>query len=338
MTSIGFGWISGRIGGMRYSFITLGIIASLIAMSCDKQDMAMAGGFPADGVVRIETGPVEAAVADGGVSQAASAGSGSVPSSLGLFLDYGASDKYSMSNILWDRKTSGDWTSQMMMLWKNAKTEVGVYSYSPYVTGSTVSAVSFNIPSDQSKGTDAADLLWFADPSFIPGDETTGLKDGKLAISFKHALVKLKVRLSMGDRIGEGLTVKEVRMKNTISQVSCDLTASGIVTPGTSMTDIRMHAFDDNCYEAIFWPGFGQKAGARMLTVVMSSGSDFDLTIDEDFSFTAGRAYTFEVVLNRKRGANSRCVSRADTMTAENDDVDPDWGKIIDLGIFELCE
>ena len=325
---------------MRYSFIALGIIASLIAMSCDKQDVAMADGFPADGVVRIETasGPVAANFADGSASLTTSAGSVSAPSSLGLFLDYGASDKYSMSNVCWDRKTPGDWISHEMMLWKNAKTEVGVYSYSPYIVGATVSAVSFNIPSDQSKGTEVADLLWFAEPSFIPEDETKGLKDSKLAISFKHALVKLKVRLSFGGRIDKGLTVKEVRLKNTTSQVSCDLTAAGAVTPGASMSDIRMHALGDNCYEAVFWPGSGQKAGARMLTVVMSSGGDFDLTIDEDFYFKAGKAYTFEVVLDQKYGANSRGVSRAGTMTAGSDDIDPGWGRIIDLGIFDLCE
>lgn len=215
---------------MKYS--KLYIIPVLVAAiaSCTKAE-GPEGGVSLEGRAVSISVSVDAAGVSGAGTMAFksnAAGSpvtraeGSIPyagSTLGLFLDYGKDSSgdpapYTQSNILWNNDGSNNWTAAAPMLWGKASDNVGVYAYAPYLEGQTdASGVEFTIPTDQSEGLGAADLLWW-----YPGIEnnkrtevTAGsFTDGKIDIAFRHALIKLTVNFELASQFkGQNISIKE---------------------------------------------------------------------------------------------------------------------------------
>lgn len=257
--------------------ITIATLAALTLGSCSKSDIPVSG-YPSDGVVRIS--PTLAAAVTRADAEAFNG------SSLGLGLYYGDNDKYNRTNSLWTKDGLGNWSSETPVLWKNAEDKVLVYASVPYNSGSG-SVISGNIPSDQSAGLDEADWLWYSE-KVKPGE---ALKDGKLEIELKHALLKLTIKFSYGNEFGDNEpAIKEVWLNGTMGgNVNCDLRyeSRGSLTHTTVpwSLDIKMHKVSDNCYEAIFYPYTGQQAGGDMLTVILENGRDFHLKLAEDLPF-----------------------------------------------------
>lgn len=158
------------------------VALALLASGCGKDaPVAPVTGFPEDGVVRVSTAAGTKADGEGVY----------VGDNLGLFMDYGASDSYSMTNVRWTGAASG-WASDTQMLWKNSTAPAALYAYAPYVAGCTNPAsVRFDIPSDQTSGTVGADFVFWKNEAFVPNDGNPEFVDGKVQIGFNHALVKL---------------------------------------------------------------------------------------------------------------------------------------------------
>lgn len=263
-----------------YNTIVIAAIAAVAFVSCSKSDIPVSG-YPEDGVVRISpTVAVPVTRADGEVFNG---------SELSLGLCYGENDKYNRTTSLWTKDELGNWNSDTPVLWKNAEDEVEVYAFAPYSSMDGRYA-SFSIPSDQSAGLEEADMLWYSD-KVTPGS----LKDGKLDVVLNHALLKMTVKLSFGDEfegsgsVGGAVSVKEVWLNETMPSFHCNLNfdgRGGLTHPTTGWPlDIKMHKVSDLCYEAIFYPSKGQKAGGNMLTVILSNGRDYHLTLSEDLAF-----------------------------------------------------
>ena len=281
--------------------ITVAAIAAVAFVSCSKSDIPVSG-YPADGVVRISPTVAEPVTrADGEVFKGSEL-------SLGLF--YGANDKYNRTTSLWTKDELGNWNSETPVLWKNAEDEVEVYAFAPYSSMGGRYA-SFSIPSDQSAGLEEADMLWYSD-KVTPGS----LKDGKLDVVLNHALLKLTVNLGYGDELGDAVPkIKEVWLNGTMPSFHCNLNFDGRggLTHPTAYRplDIKMHKVSDLCYEAIFYPSDGQKAGGNMLTVILSNGRDYHLTLSEDLAFEkdprndsfylGGTAYEMSVKIGRDK-------------------------------------
>ena len=267
--------------------------AALILASCEKNSDSTNENFPADGVVRID------ASVSGLMTKADLPYSGYTGSDLGLFIDYGDGDYYSKDNVRWVNN-SGTWTPENQVLWKNAQSPVGIFAYAPHISGADDhTGVEFSIPSNQVNGTSAADFLWYSKPGFVPAND---LSNQKLDITFSHVLVKLKVNLVFGNEFGDSHSVKDVILNGTSSKIRCNLANMTVADlDQSSSNDISMCNTADNVYEAIFFPGKGQKSGARMLTVVMSDSKAYNVSIDSDLELTSGYAYTMNVKVGKDK-------------------------------------
>ncbi len=273
--------------------LAVAAFAALILASCEKDIDSNNENFPADGVVRID------ASVSGLMTKADLPSSEYTGSDLGLFIDYGDGDYYSKDNVRWVNN-NGTWTPENQVLWKNAKSPVGIFAYAPHISGADDhTSVEFSIPSNQTGGTSSADFLWNSMSGFVPAD---GLVDQKLNITFSHVLVKLKVNLTFGNEFGDAHSVKDVILNGTSSKIRCDLAGRTVSDlDQSSSNDISMCNTSDYVYEAIFFPGKGQKNGARMLTVVMSDNKAYNVTIDSDLELLGGYAYTMNVKVGKDR-------------------------------------
>ena len=273
--------------------LALAAFAALILVSCEKNIDFTNENFPADGVVRID------ASVSGLMTRADLPYSGYTGSDLGLFIDYGDGDYYSKDNLRWVNN-GGIWTPESQVLWKNAQSPVGIYAYAPHISGADDhTSVEFSIPSNQVNGTFSADFLWCSLPGFVPADE---LVDQKLNITFSHALVKLKVSLAFGNEFDDSHSVKDVILNGTSSKIRFDLANRTVADlDQSSSNDISMCNTSDYVYEAIFFPGKGQKSGARMLTVVMSDNKAYNVTIDNDLELYGGYAYAMNVKVGKDK-------------------------------------
>ena len=289
---------------MKNIIYSITVVATVVLASCSKSD-APVSGYPADGVVRIS--PTVAAPLTRAEGSTVFNGS-----DLGLGLFYGENDKYNRDNSLWTKDESGKWNSDTPVLWKNAEAEALVYAFAPYSQGfnSAGRSVYWDIPSDQSAGLDGADFLWYSD-KVTPKN----LKDGKLDVELKHALLKLTVNLTFGNEFGDTAPeIKEVWLNGTMASVYCylDYDQRGLLNPPASGSlDIKMHKAADNRYEAIFYPSYGQKSGEKMLTVILANGRDYHLKLsgdlalekdsrDEDY-YLGGCAYSMSAQIGKHK-------------------------------------
>lgn len=276
-----------------YPILTALLSVANIFVSCEKDISNSSDNFPEDGIVRIE------ASVSGLMTKADLPYSAYLGRDLGLFIDYGDGDYYSKDNVRWVNG-SGFWTPEIQTLWKNAQSPVGIFAYAPHISGADDhTGVEFSIPSNQTGGTSSADFLWYSKPGFVPAND---LKNQKLNITFSHVLVKLKVNLTFGNEFGDSHSVKDVILNGTSSKIRCDL-ANRTVTDldQSSSNDISMCNTADYVYEAIFFPGKGQKSGARMLTVVMSDNKAYNVTLDSNLELYGGCAYTMNVKVGKDR-------------------------------------
>ena len=288
-------------------FICGAALALAVVAGCDKMATTETPtGFPEDGVVRI------AANAGDPLTRADETGSSEYSgTTLGLFIDYGTNDKYNGSNVKWT-KAENAWTPEKQMLWKSSTDAANVYAYAPYAEGSAADAVNFEIPSDQTSGTLAADLVSWAYIGFVPNDSNNDFQDGKILISFGHRLVKLTFNFEKGNQFASDVTVKDAVLLGTSSKVVLNATKGTVAAASDAAgLDIKLHKVEDAQnptalkYEAVFFPGDGQKAGAKMLQVKMSEGTVLNYVVPSgglvEGGLKAGSAYEMKMRLGKDK-------------------------------------
>lgn len=279
------------------------LLSALVLAGCTKAFPAPSG-YPEDGVVRISTGAsVTKAEGDAGAYNG---------STLGLYVNYGDGDAYTKHNIQWTKDaTSGEWTPEQQILWKNPTATPNLWAYAPYSASqlhplsSAFGQLLFNIPADQSAGIEAADFVTWGQENYVLNHSTNPSfsEDGKVQINFSHALVKLTFDFTIRTQFDPGTTISKVTLNGTSSKVGCDIFNSSAyvaAASGASSLDITLHKVDDTHYDCIFFPGEGQKAGAQMLTVKMSNGTVLTYTVGTSgLSFESGKSYTMKMYLGR---------------------------------------
>lgn len=275
------------------------LLSALVLAGCTKA-LPAPSGYPEDGVVRISTGaPVTKAEGVAGAYNG---------SSLGLYVNYGIGDAYTKDNIQWTKDAaSEEWTPAEQMLWKNPTATPTLWAYAPYSASqlhplsSAFGQLLFNIPADQSAGIEAADFVTWGQENYVLNHNTNQnfSEDGKVQINFSHALVKLTFDFTIRTQFEPGTTISKVTLNGTSSTVGCDIFNSSVAATSDATSDITLHKVDDTHYDCIFFPGEGQKAGQKMLTVEMSNGTVLYYNTNKDLSFESGKAYTMKMYLGR---------------------------------------
>ena len=323
---------------MNMRYFKLYIIPALLAalVSCTKADGPEGGVSPEGRAVSISVGVdspeggasgVEAAVA--GLPATRAEGSTTYSgSTLGLFLDYGK-DSFgdpvggtTKSNVLWSNDGSNNWTTKGQMLWGKSSDKVGVYAYAPYLERQTdASGVVFTIPTDQSEGLGAADLLWWYKGIEEGKKADVAAKDfdgGKIDIAFRHALIKLTVNFTLASQFeGQNISIKEAWFHGSGNKVKIDFSGTGnsgvpcvaraTEDPAFTSCSIKMH----NCSsegklscEVLFFP-HSLTTGSKLLTVTLSDGRDYILTLGEDLKlsegYVTGVAYEMAVTVGKNK-------------------------------------
>lgn len=295
---------------MRISSRIVLVALAIVSLGCGKENTLRTGSRLEDLIVRINASSVTELVGTNGRMRAATstdeAGQAYSGKTLGLFIDYGTGDKYSYENVRWDN-VNGGWTPESQMLWKDAETPAKIYAYAPYVdeivnpTSDVPLAMTFVIPSDQSGGTERADLVWFGDQSFTP---ESGLnQNGEVDIRFQHKLMKLAAKISLGDQFdGTGIKIKEVWLHETYGQVTFDL-IKGYPSVGIHFpdVDIRMHDAGENCFEAVFVRGNGMAMGHKMLTIIMTDGSEYSYMTDQRIGVSYGQVLRLDLRVGKDK-------------------------------------
>ena len=299
-------------------------LALAVVAGCSKQEeIPVVTGFPEDGVVRIAANAGDPLTRADGTSSSEYSGT-----TLGLFIDYGQGDKYNGSNVKWT-KAENAWTPEKQMLWKDDKTGANIYAYAPYVDGSAADAVNFEIPSDQTAGTLTADLVSWAYLNFVPNSSNNNFQDGKILISFGHRLVKLTFNFEKGNQFADGVTIASASLLGTSSKVVLNATAGTVAAAGDAASlDIKLHKVEDPKnpsalkYEAVFFPGDGQKAGAKMLQVKMSEGTVLNYVVPStglvESGLKSGSAYEMKMRLGKDKIEIASDVTVADWTESGN--------------------
>ena len=278
---------------LKYIFAAAAIAAA--AAGCSKENAVQTGNFPSDGVVRIRPTVTQTVT---------KAGSQEYEGTLGLFIDYGTNDKYTMGNVRWSSDANGVWTPDVTMLWKDVTSPASVYAYAPYSVSALYSSqVPFSITPDQSEGIGEADLLYFSQESFCPYSDLDWAN--AVSIKFKHALVKIELSITYGNQFGDNTpTIKKVVLKKSAGDVICDLSDGEVTAMGTT-TDVIMHKHSESGYECICYPADILETGDDFIVVTADDGTgekNFTYRIpDGGFNLMGGRSYHMNLRVGKNK-------------------------------------
>lgn len=290
---------------MKHNIITLlsgACLLSALALAGCTKSIPEPSGFPEDGIVRISTGSP--------LTKAEGSSNAYEGTTLGLYVNYGIGESYTMNNTQWTKNESGEWTPEDQMLWKNPTDGPTLWAYAPYSASQLVpdqeenlGKLEFTIPADQSADITQADFVTWGQKDYIPNNNLNPnfSQDGKVQVNFSHKLVKLTFNFTIRTQFEPGTTISKATLLGTTSKVSCDIFGSTVAESSDAVSlDIVLHKVSDLVFEGIFFPGDGQKAGSEMLKVEMSNGTVLTYTVGSaGLNFESGKAYTMNMYLGK---------------------------------------
>lgn len=166
----------------------------------------------------------------------------------GMSINNSANSRYSYENVE-VRKESNEWNTIQMMRWQNDSTPVDIVAYAPYngdYTDNIATTMAFpvTLPTTQTEDSKDADFLLFKAANFVP---KTDLKNGKVHVSFKHAMSQINVKVSFNDEFEEDSKLTENPVTKftaggTVTSGMCDFTLAAPAVSmigGSSATDVE---------------------------------------------------------------------------------------------------
>lgn len=219
-------------------------------------------------------------------------------SSFGLYLTTeGTNDdsRYNCKNL--EVIYNNGWTFKYgeQLLWKSNDAKVTYNAYMPRTHVYNEDSYTFTVQTDQSNeyNVKASDLLWTGGRQ----DATPGTA---LDINFKHALSKLKVTLTKGSELEDGVTFTSVKLSNCATKIVVNLLAGTIVKTTNSGQTITLYATTENeQYECILVPQtFAQ---SLKVEITDNNGKVYTFTSNKDLTFASGEEYTLNLTVGRDK-------------------------------------
>ncbi|MCC8117459.1 MAG: fimbrillin family protein [Bacteroidales bacterium] len=208
-------------------------------------------------------------------------------------------------------------SSSSAMFWPTTG-NIHVYAYGPVQSGASISAANtFSVQSDQSTEANylASDLIMATPKKNVAQTEN----DGKVEMTFKHMLTKLKFEIKPKDAdvdlAGGVVTIMNVVKSCSFDVVSASITAdsqTGEIVVGTLPSDISTNKSATLAAIVV-----NQKIaqGTALFKIEVGSGNDmkrYVYTAESDIDFTAGVQSSYNVSVSTA-GASMQLVS---TLTA----------------------
>ncbi len=292
-------------------YLTAAFALTMAACNKESGDTASDTVTPNDGTIRVEATRTSASESFGG-------------GELSLSVIYDdqypndpETDPYTVVDSKWTKDaTSGVWSTDDVVLWRNSTDKVDIYAFTPYVANmyaNMESGVNFAVSTDQaSNNVYSSDLMVYNYEDFTPSinaDDTTGgylTSTGAVPITFTHTLSQLVISLTYGDEFddvydGNSPTVKSVtlhavtNLRYTFADESIALgtyTNGVLVEDSNVVNDILTYKSGDDEYTVIL-PPQTFSADTDMITITVDAGGKGDDADYEDFIFTVPASTTY---------------------------------------------
>ena len=261
-------------------------IAATLLVGCSGDGDLTQETFPADNIVRLT-----ASVLD---SPTRSSFTETTLSEFGIGINNTKNPMYCYGNNK-VAKQGDEWTPAVQMLWEKMNQNVDIYAYAPYnssYTGNIYQATDFpvTVSTDQTDDT-SSDFLLYKSTGFNP---ETDLRNGRVPISFKHALCKLNIKITFKNEFGDGglltanpvssVTVTGTKVKGECNFAKQEVKASSSATASavtawkesfTAQTSTTRAAAE---YQCILIPQTVASGGFKIEIKAMSGGKEKTLT------------------------------------------------------------
>jgi len=303
--------------------------AGLTACSSDEDTAQQQSNYPTDGVVRFNVG-----VSD--MQTRASIDDISKLTEFGVTV-YNANTPNGTETPTYtylNKKVTGNntdgWKPSTQMLWQNSTQAVTMAAYAPYnadlsLTESIDYLTSFpiTVSANQSSSTYESDfLVWNNDgKAFTPKDNLT--TDGKVNITFKHALSQLVFDVKFGSELNETYGTGTDGSKVLTTDPISSFKVSGTVREGEyyfpqSTCDLKSKASPEDiaAYQNSFTPATSATGNAtaeyRCIVIPQDATDALGITLkigDEDYKWTAdgtvnlvaGTSYTIPITVGNNK-------------------------------------
>lgn len=221
------------------------------------------------------------------------------------------------------------WDMAYDVYFKDANTNIDVYSYYPYSDDiSSVNNWTFEVSRDQnSEGTshekggyEKSDLLWGKAENIVPGTQIVRIK-------YNHLMAGVKVVLVEGDGFGNGEWAglkKQVLLKNTKSNASIDLANGKVVATGSVSSKGIIPYQKDDYFRAVVIPQTIIN-GTTLFDVEVGNVS-YSFSRNDNLEYVGGKMNSFTFQVNKKglSGDYEFKLIGESILAWENDDVSHD--------------
>lgn len=260
---------------------TLLITAAILsALACTKQEpTASTDRLPIELALSVQTKATDAAYENG--------------DNVGIYVSY-ESALAASSNYVDNKKftlTSGIWTADTEIYWKDKDTPADFYCYYPYGAIADATAYSFSVKSDQSaiENYKASDFLWGKRSGAAPGS-------GAVAISTSHILSNILIYLKPGDGFTDSefaAAAKTVKLGNVKTSANINLNAGSVTTKGDA--SVITPYWTGECYRAVVIP----QAVAADANLIILTVDGVSYTLAREFTFAAKTQHKITVSVNK---------------------------------------
>ncbi len=284
-------------------------IAATLLVGCSGDGDLTQETCPADNIVRLTASVID--------SPTRSSFTESTLSEFGISINNKKNEMYCYGNYK-VTKQGDEWTPAVQMLWEKKNQSVDIYAYAPYnssYTGNIYQATDFpvTVSTDQTNDT-SFDFLLYKRTDFNP---ETNLRNGRVPISFKHALCKLNIKLTFKNEFGDGgllaaNPVSSVTVTGTKVNGECDF-AKQEVKASSSATATPVAAWKENFtaqtdnaaataeYQCVLIPQTVASGGFKIEIKAMSGGKEKTLTWTSysDVTLNQGQCQQINLVVGK---------------------------------------
>ena len=234
------------------------------------------------------------------------------------YIDGGTATLKPSGNYVDNRKFSyygtGGWKSDKTLYFKDDKTPVDFYAYSPYSTVSDATNYSVSVVPDQSveSAYEASDFLWGKSLGCLPSSSPVN-------ITVNHMMSKVIIILNPG----AGFTEEELIALSPVVQLpnlKCNASfnmGTGAFSQLKSEKSVTPYKVSSLKYQALVLP---QSVEEYDIVVITIGENEYELR--RTMTFEPGREYTFTVVLQRSEGGVNVGIGSWDV-------IDEDFGGIV---------